>query len=140
MEDRSMLDTIHLTTTHREQLVDITDQVKATVDSSGVSDGLVNVYAQGATAAIVIHENSGECLCEDMMALLAGLIPHGVWRNDISACQGDAHLKSALVGPSECIPVVNGKLGLSPLQNVFFCEFSGPREDRSVMVTVLADA
>ena len=135
-----MLDTIRLTTTHREQLVDITARVKAAVDSSGVTDGLVNVYAQGATAAIVIHENSDQCMCEDVMEMLSGLIPRGVWRNDVEACQGDAHLKSALVGPSECIPVVGGKLGLSPLQNVFFCEFSGPREERSVLVTVVADA
>jgi thiamine phosphate synthase YjbQ (UPF0047 family) len=43
------------------------------------------------------------------------------------------------VGPSETIPLIDGRLGLSRWQNVFFCEFDGPRSERSVVVTVLAD-
>ena len=50
---------------------------------------------------------------------------------------GDSHLKAGLVGPSESIPILNGKLGLSTWQNIFLCEFDGPRSERSVLVTVL---
>ena len=52
---------------------------------------------------------------------------------------GDAHLKAGLVGPSETIPLIEGKLGLSRWQNICFCEFDVPRHDRTVVVTVLAD-
>jgi secondary thiamine-phosphate synthase enzyme len=44
-----------------------------------------------------------------------------------------------IVGPSEKIPIVNGKLGLSTWQNIFFCEFDGPRNERNILVTILAD-
>ena len=43
------------------------------------------------------------------------------------------------MGPSEKVPLIAGKLGLSRWQNLFFCEFDGPRHDRTVVVTVLAD-
>ena len=44
-----------------------------------------------------------------------------------------------LVGPGECIPLIDGGLGLSRWQNIFFCEFDGPRTQRSVVCTVIAD-
>ena len=51
---------------------------------------------------------------------------------------GDAHLKARLVRPSETIPLnINGQLGLWRWQTIFFCEFDGPRQRRSVAVTVL---
>ncbi|MEW8384749.1 MAG: YjbQ family protein, partial [Candidatus Thiodiazotropha taylori] len=49
----------------------------------------------------------------------------------------DSHLKSGLVGPSETIPLIDGKLGLSQWQNIFFCEFDGPRRERRVVCTIL---
>ena len=48
-------------------------------------------------------------------------------------------LKAGLVGPGECIPLVDGELGLSRWQNIFFCEFDGPRTRRSVVCTLIAD-
>jgi secondary thiamine-phosphate synthase enzyme len=134
-----MNDTIHLTTNTREQLVDITASVSEIVRRSGISDGLVSVYAQGATAAILIQENWDDSVQTDVVDLLRKLIPKGVWLHDRQDGNGDAHLKSGLVGPSETIPLVEGQLGLSTWQNIFFCEFDGPRGDRRVVVSVLAD-
>jgi secondary thiamine-phosphate synthase enzyme len=51
----------------------------------------------------------------------------------------EAHSPARIVGPSETIPVIDGALGLSTWQGVFFYEFDGPRSDRRVSVTVLAD-
>jgi secondary thiamine-phosphate synthase enzyme len=48
-----------------------------------------------------------------------------------------AHIKSAIVGPSETIPVTGGQLVLGTWQNVFLCEFDGPRSERRVIVTVV---
>ncbi len=128
---------IQLSTGRREQLLDITPQVRAVVERSGVSDGLVSVYAQGATAAVMIQENWDESVQTDVVDLLRKLIPRGVWRHDAQDGNGDAHLKAGLVGPSETIPLIEGHLGLSRWQNVFFCEFDGPRADRRVVCTVL---
>lgn len=134
-----MRETIQLSTHRREQLVDITPQVVELVEHSGIQQGIVAVYAQGATAAIMIQENWDESVQTDVVHLLQKLIPKGVWLHDEQDGNGDSHLKSGLVGPSETIPLIDGQLGLSRWQNIFFCEFDGPRSDRRVVCTVMAD-
>jgi secondary thiamine-phosphate synthase enzyme len=133
-----MRETIHLQTDAREALVDITDQVRAAVRASDIRNGLVSVYAQGATAAIMIQENWDESVQTDVINFLRKLIPNGVWLHDAQDGNGDAHLKSGLVGPSETIPLIDGQLGLSRWQNIFFCEFDGPRRDRCAVVTLIS--
>ena len=136
---RVMRKIIRLKTTLREQLVDITTDVRAVVVSSGMRNGLVSIYAQGATAAIMIQENWDDSVQTDVVNFLSSLIPRGVWLHDAQDGNGDAHLKSGLVGPSETIPLIDGHLGLSTWQNVFFCEFDGPRDDRRAVVTLISD-
>jgi secondary thiamine-phosphate synthase enzyme len=120
-------------------LVDITEQVDNAVRASRVSDGIVTLYAQGATAAIMIQENWDDSVQADVVNFLGKLIPRGVWLHDRQDGNGDAHLKAGLVGPSETIPVIDGKLGLSRWQNIFFCEFDGPRSERTIVCTILED-
>ncbi|HHH38395.1 MAG TPA: YjbQ family protein [Sedimenticola sp.] len=134
-----MRETIHLASTRREELLDITSRVEAVVTASGIRNGLVALYAQGATAAIMIQENWDDSVQRDVVTLLQKLIPRGVWQHDAQDGNGDAHLKSGLVGPSETIPLIDGRLGLSRWQNVFFCEFDGPRGDRRVVCTIIGD-
>ncbi len=134
-----MQETITLQTHQREILIDITPMVENLVQGSGIEYGLVNVYAQGATAAIMIQENWDESVQQDVVDLLRKMIPKGVWKHDAQDGNGDAHLKSGLVGPSETIPIIDGRLALSTWQNVFFCEFDGPRSDRRVLCTIIAD-
>jgi secondary thiamine-phosphate synthase enzyme len=69
---------------------------------------------------------------------LQRLVPRGAWCHDEQDGNGDAHIKAGLVGPSETIPLVDGALGLSRWQGIFFCEFDGPRSGRTVVCTVLA--
>jgi secondary thiamine-phosphate synthase enzyme len=133
-------ETIQLKTDHRETLVDITPQVEQLVQRSGVREGLVSVYAQGATAAIMIQENWDESVQTDVINLLRKMIPQGVWLHDAQDGNGDSHLKAGLVGPSETIPLIDGRLGLSRWQNIFFCEFDGPRADRRVVCTIMETA
>lgn len=130
---------IELRSERREDLIDITSRVAQAVADSRVRDGIVAVYAQGATAAIMIQENWDESVPLDVIGFLGKLIPCGVWLHDRQDGNGDAHLKSGLVGPSETIPIIDGKLGLSTWQGVFFCEFDGPRAQRTVVCTVIAD-
>ena len=133
------MQTFVIKTTRREQLIDITTQVKDIVKSSKITQGLVNVYAQGATAAIMIQENWDESVQTDVVNFLQKIIPRGVWLHDQQDGNGDAHLKSGLVGPSETIPIINGELGLSTWQNIFFCEFDGPRSRRTILCTCIAE-
>jgi secondary thiamine-phosphate synthase enzyme len=130
---------ISVKTYSREELVDITDRVKEAVSSSGVRNGLVSVYVQGATAAVMIQENWDDSVQTDVVNFLRQIIPRGVWLHDKQDGNGDAHLKAGLVGPSETVPIIEGKLGLSTWQNIFLCEFDGPRFERAVVCTVLED-
>jgi secondary thiamine-phosphate synthase enzyme len=131
-----MQDTITISTRSQNGLYDITQAVKKVVAASNVKAGIVNVYVQGATAAIMIQENWDESVQRDVISLLQKLVPRGIWEHDHQDDNGDAHLKSGLIGPSETIPIMEGKLGLSTWQNIFLCEFDGPREERRVVVTV----
>lgn len=130
---------IELSTHRREELIDITAQIRETARKSGLRNGLVSVYAQGATAAIMIQENWDASVPTDVVNFLHKLIPPNVWLHDQQDNNGDAHLKAGLVGPSETIPLIEGELGLSTWQGIFFCEFDGPRKKRTVVCTLLTD-
>lgn len=134
-----MRKTITLQTRQREQLIDITPEVREIVQASGVQEGIAHIYAQGATAAIMIQENWDASVPSDVIDLLRKLIPPGVWLHDEQDGNGDAHLKAGLVGPSESVPIIDGALGLSTWQGIFFCEFDGPRDKRHVVCTMLGD-
>ncbi|RLD62598.1 MAG: YjbQ family protein [Bacteroidetes bacterium] len=132
-----MQKTIHIETDKQNGLYDITNEVLKIVSDSKVQTGLVNVYAQGATAAIMIQENWDQSVQNDVITLLRKLIPNGVWQHDAQDGNGDAHLKAGIVGPNETIPIIDGKPGLSTWQNIFFCEFDGPRSSRSIIITII---
>ena len=134
-----MRQNISVSTSRREELVDITAQVQKAVTHSRVENGLVVLYVQGATAALMIQENWDESVQTDVVNLLQRLIPRGAWLHDQQDGNGDSHLKAGLVGPSESIPVIDGRLGLSRWQNVFLCEFDGPRTERQVVCTIIRD-
>lgn len=133
-----MREIVTLRTGHREELVDITDRVEEVVRQSGIEDGLVSLYAHGATAGLMIQEGWDESVGTDMIQFFRNVIPRGVWLHDAQDGNADAHLKAGIVGPSETIPLMEGRLGLSRWQDIFFCEFDGPRRERRVICTVLA--
>jgi len=134
-----MREIITLHSSRREELIDITIEVKRIVAKSGVKNGIMSLYAQGATSAIMIQENWDPSVPTDVINFLQKIIPKGVWLHDAQDGNGDSHIKAGLVGPSETIPVIDGELGLSQWQNIFFCDFDGPRSNRHVVCTIMKD-
>ncbi len=128
---------IYIKTDRHEGLYDITNHAESFVSESRINEGLMNVYVQGATAAIMIQENWDQSVQNDIINLLKKIIPHGIWQHDAQDDNADSHLKAGLVGPQETIPVIDGKLGLSTWQNIFLCEFDGPRQERRVILTII---
>ncbi len=135
-----MQKTILQATDKREGLYDITEKVNSVCTKSNVRQGTLNVYVQGATAAIMIQENWDDSVQNDVITLLRKIAPQGVWEHDRQDGNGDSHLKAGLVGPSETIPVIDGKPALSTWQNIFLCEFDGPRRQRNIVVTITDSA
>jgi secondary thiamine-phosphate synthase enzyme len=126
--------------THKKNgLYDITSEVVSLIHESRVNTGIASIYARGATAAIMIQENWDQSVQNDVITLLNKLAPSGIWEHDHQDDNGDAHLKAGLIGASETIPIVDSKPGLSTWQNIFLCEFDGPRERREIVVTIIAD-
>lgn len=133
-----MQKSVWINTNQHNALYDITGQVRAIVQESRVQSGIVNVYVRHATAAIMIQENWDESVQTDVVNLLKKMIPAGVWMHDRQDGNGDAHLKAGLIGPSQTIPIVNGEMALGRWQNIFLCEFDGPRKDREILITVVS--
>jgi len=135
-----MREVIQIETDKQNGLYDITEEVRRIVKNSKVPEGIVSIYVQGATAGIMIQENWDQSVQNDMINLLKKLIPAGVWEHDMQDNNGDSHLKAGLIGPSETVPLINGEMGLSTWQNIFLCEFDGPRTKRTIVVTVIKDS
>ena len=128
---------IQVPTDRPRVLVDITSHVRAEVARAGVTDGLCALYAQGATAALMIQENDDPNITLDVLDCLDAMAPQGKWRHDRIDHNGAAHIQAGIVGPSESIPIRAGALALSTWQNVFLCDFDGPRTRRTIVVTII---
>lgn len=134
-----MQEEILLSASKKQELIDITGKIGDIVKKSKIKNGLCSVFACHATAAIIINENYDPNICLDLLDALKKLIPGGIWRHDKIDGNADAHLKSAILGPSETIPVKNGKLELGRWQSIMMAEMDGPRSNRKIIVTVLGD-
>ncbi|MEK6947131.1 MAG: secondary thiamine-phosphate synthase enzyme YjbQ [Nanoarchaeota archaeon] len=128
-----------ISTSKKHELIDITEKVNLIIKKSKIKNGLCNIFAAHATAAIIINENYDPNICLDLLDSLNKLIPSGIWRHDKIDGNADSHIKSAILGPSETIPINNGKLQLGQWQSVMMAELDGPRNDRKIIVTILAD-
>jgi secondary thiamine-phosphate synthase enzyme len=119
------------------EVVDITRQVREAVAAAKIADGLCTVYTPHATAAIAINENDDPNIAVDLQRALGTMIPeHDGWLHDRVDSNAAAHIKAAIVGPSETVPIIAGRLALGTWQNVFLCDFDGPRHERRVLVTI----
>jgi len=125
-------------TTQQYETIDLTADVARLVTAAKIDEGLCSVYVPHATAAIVINENDDPNLCTDLLDALTKLVPEGVWRHDRVDHNGAAHIKAAILGPGETIPVRGGRLQLGTWQAIMLVDLDGPRQ-RRVIVTVLAD-
>ena len=119
-------------TKRKQDLIDITDSVRKFVPKN--FSGLCSVFVRHATAAILINENWDEYLKEDITDCMNKLVPEGVWKHDKIDGNGAAHIKAAIIGPSEIVPVKDGELLLGTWQGIGLAEFDGPKE-RKVVVT-----
>jgi len=130
---------ILLSTSKNQELIDITGKINSIIKNSKIKNGLCNVFAAHATAAIIINENYDPNICIDLIDALDKLVPKGVWRHDKIDGNADAHIKAAILGPSETIPINNGKLELGRWQSLMFFELDGPRNDRKIILTIIGD-
>ncbi len=128
---------LNVRTSKRTEFVDITQDIQALIDDSGIKEGVCYVYVPHTTAAVTINEGADPSVKRDILMMLEKLVPE---RAGYAHMEGnsDAHIKSSLIGASEVIIIEGGRLQLGTWQSVFFCEFDGPRH-RRVVVKIIGD-
>ncbi len=130
---------LRLDTPGNGHIVDITAGIASVVKTAGVDRGLVSAFATGSTVAITTMEYEPGGV-HDLQALLDRLIPaagdyeHNRLNHDTNS---HAHIRAALIGPSETIPLVDGRLALGTWQQVVLIDFDDRPRSRTVTVQVL---
>ncbi len=124
------------TTSKAQELVDITYEVAKLVKD--VKKGLCNVFVTHATAAIIINENYDPNICTDFLDALNKSFPdHAGYRHDLVDNNAGAHIKAALLGPSETIHIKDGKLVLGTWQSLMLVDLDGPKR-RNIRVEIIS--
>lgn len=120
----------------------ITDSVKKIVDSSGIKEGTVLIFSQHTTAAIVIQENEDGIFkdVKDTLELVASKTKeyqHHIVAKEIpdEPLNGYAHCHHVFIGPSEIVPISEGKMMLGTYQHIYLIELDRARP-RTVVVQV----
>lgn len=124
--------TILIETKRREEMVNITPQLKEFIRSSSVKDGRLMIFVPHTTAAITINENADPSVPRDITFALNRISPK---LKEFTHLEGnaDAHVKSSLIGCSQDVLIENGELLLGTWQGIFFCEFDGPRTRKAIL-------
>lgn len=132
-----MLKEFNLSTTQRDGMYNITRNVKAVIEESGIRSGLCVIYCPHTTAGITINENSDPDVVRDLLLGMDQAFPD---RPEFRHKEGNsrAHLKSSVIGASQVLIVENGKPFLGVWQGIYFCEFDGPR-DRRYFIKVIGN-
>ena len=110
---------------HSEVIL-IRDRLNELLREHGFEDGICHVWCPHTTAALSVNEGADPDVARDFLARLDKMVP---WEGGYHHAEGNAaaHIKAVLVGPSVELPVESGRLALGTWQDVYFCEFDGPR-------------
>jgi secondary thiamine-phosphate synthase enzyme len=131
---------LRLSTAGNGEIVEITPGVLSVVRTSGAQVGLVSVFATGSTVAVTTMEYEPGGVA-DLRALLDRLIPaggdyeHNRLNHDTNA---HAHLRAAVIGPSETVPLVGGRLVLGTWQQIVLIDFDNRPRTRTVTIHVVS--
>ena len=130
-------DIIKLNSTKRIEIIDISSKVQLAINESKISNGIINIFSKHSTSAIVVNENE-KGLLSDFERILNDLIPNNnSYKHDMIDNNADSHLRSFFLGSNESIPITNKKLAIGTWQSIFFIELDGPRNNRTIELTIL---
>lgn len=131
---------LKLSTHGNADIVDVSDQVQRLVSDAAVEEGVATVFVRGSTAAITTMELEPGGIA-DLRELLDRLIPpegdyeHNRLNHDTNS---HAHQRASLIGSSEQVPVLGGRLALGTWQQLVLIDFDDRPRDRTVVVQLLS--
>lgn len=127
------------------QIIDITKDIAVFLNEinrsneNKISEGIVNVFSRHSTSAICINENEKGLLADFEKALKDIVKEKDNYKHDFIDNNAASHIRAFLLGSSESIPIMDGRLNLGTWQSVFFIELDGPRTNRTVELTFIGE-
>ncbi|MDD5672898.1 MAG: secondary thiamine-phosphate synthase enzyme YjbQ [Chitinivibrionales bacterium] len=124
----------------RRGYVNITPQVEAALQESGIKEGLCLVNAMHITASVYINDDE-QGLLSDIDKWLENLAPHAPtsqYKHNGFEDNADAHLKRQVMGREVVVAVTDGKLDFGPWEQIFYGEFDGKRSKR-VLIKIIGE-
>jgi secondary thiamine-phosphate synthase enzyme len=138
---KSKTEYLTFNTNTRRAFINITPDVRRTVEGTKIMEGLCLVNAMHITASVFVNDNESG-LHEDFEIWLEKLAPHAPTEqykhNETGEDNADAHLKRQMMGREVVIAITNGKLDFGPWEQIFYGEFDG-RRDKRVLVKVIGE-
>lgn len=127
--------TLSISSKKHTEFISLNGQLNSLIKKEAFEEGLCMIFIPHTTAGITINENADPDVKKDMIKTLEQMIP---WENGYSHLEGNsaAHLKASIMGFSQLIPVENGRLVLGTWQDVYLCEFDGPRTRKTIIKLV----
>jgi secondary thiamine-phosphate synthase enzyme len=122
----SVADRIPVRSRSREELIDITDDVRRYVASAGVRDGTLHLWSLHTTCALTVNEGFDPDVVSDVVAFMRRLVPRDAGFRHAEG-NSDSHIKVAFFGPGLTLLVEDGAPLLGRWQRIFLCEWDGPR-------------
>lgn len=125
-------------TTAGTDMIDLTQEAEARVGESGIRDGLMVAFVPGSTAALTTMEYESGALNDlaraiERLAPLEAAYDHDRRWGDGNGC---SHVRAALMKPSLCVPVLDGRLALGTWQQIILLDFDNRPRRRRVIIQI----
>ena len=125
------------------QIMDITRDIVAILNETSkenkIENGIVNIFTKHSTSAIRVNENEKGLLLDFEKALKDIVKEKDNYKHDFIDNNAASHIRAFILGSSETIPIVDGRLDLGTWQSIFFVELDGPRTNRTVDLTFIGE-
>ncbi|UCC84873.1 MAG: YjbQ family protein [Gemmatimonadota bacterium] len=132
------METLEIRTSNREELVEITGQVREAVRRAGVNEGVAHLWSFHTTCGLTVNEGADPNVARDIAWKLGDLVPHAERAYRHAEGNSDSHVKTSLINPGATLLVADGDIVLGTWQAVFLAEFDGPRVRRVGLQVVAA--
>ena len=134
---------LKLSSSSNFQIIDITSDIVAILNEinkeNKINNGIVNIFTKHSTSAICVNENE-KGLLNDFEKVLKGIVKEkDNYKHDFIDNNAASHIRAFLLGSSETIPIVDGRVDLGTWQSIFFIELDGPRANRTVDLTFIGE-
>ena len=125
------------------QIIDISRDITAVLNEINkehkMDNCIVNIFTKHSTSAIRVNENEKGLLLDFEKALKDVIKEKDNYKHDFIDNNAASHIRAFLLGSSETIPIVDGRLDLGTWQSIFFIELDGPRSNRTVDLTFIGE-